>query len=210
MIKRAPTKQELIEANALLKQKIQVLAKSAGASKGTGKALKESNDRFLRLAKNIPRYIAYLNAATLQYEFVNDAFEKSFGIPREKIIGSHLKDILGEDNYKFALKYIDEANSGKSVSYENTFNLAAGKRWIQVNYTPVLDAAGRVSSITVLGRDITERKLTEEKSQNLLNFLETMINTIPSPIFCKEFQKGRYHRERRLRYVSPGCGRQIS
>jgi PAS domain S-box-containing protein len=198
MIKRAPTKQELIEANALLKQKIQVLEKSEGASKGTEKALKETNDRFLRLAKNIPGYIAYINAATLQYEFVNDAFEKSFGIPREKIIGSHLKDILGEDNYKFALKYIDEANSGKSVSYENTFNLAAGKRWIQVNYTPVLDAAGRVSSITVLGHDITERKLTEEKSQNLLNFLETLINTIPSPIFCKDIH-GRYQ----------GCNREF-
>jgi len=35
-------------------------------------------------------------------------------------------------------------------------------------------------------RDITERKLAEEKSQNMLNFLQTLINTIPSPIFCKD------------------------
>ena len=40
-------------------------------------------------------------------------------------------------------------------------------------------------------RDITERKRAEEKSQNTLNFLQTLINTIPSPIFCKDIH-GRY------------------
>jgi PAS domain S-box-containing protein len=188
---QAKTKQELIEENALLKQRINALKKSEAGGNRTERAIKESNDRFLSLTKNIPGYIACVNADTLRYEFVNDAFEKAFGISRDKIIGSHLKDLLGDDNYQFALKYIAEVNSGKAVSYENTFNLAAGKRWIQVNYTPVMDTNGHVSSITVLGYDITERKLMDEKSNNLLNFLQTLINTIPSPIFCKDIQ-GRY------------------
>lgn len=191
MIKQTKTKQELIEEIALLKQRIRGLEKSKAEDSRTVRALKESNDRFLGLAKNIPGYIAYINANTLQYEYVNEAFEKSFGIPREKIIGSHMKDILGDDKYQFALKYIAEVNLGKSVSYENTFNLAAGKRWIQVNYAPVFDAGGRVASIAVLGYDITERKLMEEKSKNILNFLQTLLNTIPSPIFCKDIH-GRY------------------
>jgi len=191
MNEQTKTKQELIEENALLKQSIRGLEKSEAEGGRTERALKESNDRFFSLTKNIPGYIACVNADTLKYEFVNDMFEKSFGISREKIIGSHLKDILGDDNYQFALKYIAEVNMGKAVSYENTFNLAIGKRWIQVNYTPVMDANGRVSSITVLGYDITERKLMEEKTQNLLNFLQTLLNTIPSPIFCKDIH-GRY------------------
>jgi len=32
----------------------------------------------------------------MHYEFVNDLYVKSFGIPREKIIGSHLKDVIEE------------------------------------------------------------------------------------------------------------------
>ena len=86
------------------------------ASKQSEMTLKESNNKFLNLANNIIAYVAYVNADTLRYEFVNDLYEKSFGIPREKIIGSHIKDVIGEKNYKFALKYIDKVKTGKSVS----------------------------------------------------------------------------------------------
>ena len=125
-------------------------------------AFRNVNDKFLSLADKIPGHIAYVNANTLQYEFVNETFEKSFGIPREKIIGSHVKEIIGQMNYEFALPYINEVRSGKSISYENTFDLASGTRWIEVNYTPVIDATGLVTSIAVLSYDITERKQAEE------------------------------------------------
>ena len=72
----------------------------------------------MKLASTIPGNVAYVNANTLTYQFVNDTFEKSFGIPREKIIGQHIKDTLGEKNYHFAIKYIAEVRVGKSISYE--------------------------------------------------------------------------------------------
>jgi len=111
----------------------------------------------------IPGYIAYVNSDTLKYEFVNDAYVKSFGIPREKIIGSTVKEIIGEPNYQFALKYINEAKLGKSTSYENLFDLAYGKQWLQVNFTPVFNESGRVISIVVFNFDITQRKLAENE-----------------------------------------------
>lgn len=154
--------QELLEEISSLKKRIQELEKSDAEHKQEEKTLKENNDKFLNLASTIPGNIAYVNANTLQYEFVNDTFEKSFGIPREKIIGQHIKDVIGEANYKFAMKYIEEVRLGKSISYENTFALVSGKRWIQVNYTPVIDAKGLVTSIAVLSLDITERKKADE------------------------------------------------
>ncbi|MBF0502949.1 MAG: PAS domain S-box protein, partial [Candidatus Riflebacteria bacterium] len=135
--------------------------------KRTAEALKESNDRFVSLASNVPAFIAYVNAETLKYEFVNDAFEKSFRIPREKIIGSYVKDLIGEENFKFALPYINEAKLGKSISYENSFDLALGRRWIKVNYTPVTDSNGHVVSLVVLSYDITERKEAEIEKTRL-------------------------------------------
>jgi PAS domain S-box-containing protein len=125
-------------------------------------ALNEINDKFLHLASNVPAYLAYVNADTLTYEFVNNMFEKSFGIPQKKIIGSHIKDIIGEANYQFALPYINDAKSGNSVSYENSFDLVLGKRWVQVNYTPITDPNGHVASIVVLTYDITDLKKAEE------------------------------------------------
>ncbi|MFH0995043.1 MAG: transporter substrate-binding domain-containing protein [Pseudomonadota bacterium] len=124
--------------------------------------LKESNTKFMSLVGNVPGYIAYVNAETLHYEFVNDVFEKSFGIPREKIIGSHIKEIIGETSYQVSSKNIEEVRSGKSVSYENIYDLVSGKHWIQVNYAPIIDPDGRVASFVILGYDITERKRAEE------------------------------------------------
>jgi two-component system, cell cycle sensor histidine kinase and response regulator CckA len=119
-------------------------------------------DQLLKMFDQIPGIIAFVGTDTLQYEFVNKAFETSFGLPRDKIIGSHIKDIIGEANFQFALGYIDKVRNGESVSYENTFNLTSGKRWIQVNYSPMFDAQGRVTTIAVLSNDITARKLAEE------------------------------------------------
>ena len=62
--------------------------------------------------------------------------------------------------------------SGKSVSYENTFDISSGKRWIQVNYSPVFDDNSKVVGIALVSYDISEHKQMEEdviKSQLLLS-----------------------------------------
>jgi len=52
------------------------------------------------------------------------------------------------------------------------------------------DQGNRIGAIESI-RDITERKQDQEELQNNLKFLETLIETIPSPIFFKDIQ-GRY------------------
>jgi len=120
------------------------------------------SDRFQSLVDQLPGYIAYVNAETLRYEFVNKGYETVFGVPREKIVGAAVKDIIGEANYRFAQKFIAEAKAGKSVSYENVFTTVLGKRWIRVNFSPLFDKDGHVATIVLLNHDITERKQAEE------------------------------------------------
>jgi len=161
----------VIAWNIMLKRQVKLKTDHLEAEiiqrKQAEETLKESNDKFISLADNVPGFVAYVNAQTMQYEYVNDAFEKSFGIPRNKIIGSHIKELLGETNYQFALPYIDKVKSGEPASYENAFNLDLGKRWIRVNYNPVFNANGQVVSIVVLSYDITERRQAEEQLENL-------------------------------------------
>jgi PAS domain S-box-containing protein len=128
------------------------------------------NQSFIKaITDNMPGHIASVDANTLRYQFVNQAFQESFNKPVSEIVGSHIKDIIGEANYKFALKYIEIVRTSQSVSYENVFTLTSGKRWIKVNYVPDFDDYGNVASIIVLSYDITEKKQAEidlKKSEN--------------------------------------------
>jgi len=151
-----------LEVSNLKSGKVSTGKSTIKAATQGNKSQDENVDKFLSLANNIPSYIAYINADTLHYEFVNDLYVKSFGIPREKIIGSHIKDVIGEENFRFALKFIKEVKSGKVVSYENTFDIATGKRWLKITYTPVFDDKSKVVGIALVGNDITERKQTEK------------------------------------------------
>jgi PAS domain S-box-containing protein len=156
---------------ALVSERTAELEKELRERRRAEDALRESNTRFLSLADNLPGYMAYIDARTLCYEFVNAAVERTFGIPRERIIGMHIKELTGEDHYRFALRYIDEARSGKASSYEKSIDLASGRRWVQVNYTPVFDPEGRVVSLVLLSYDISERKRAEEEKARLQNQL---------------------------------------
>lgn len=66
---------------------------------------------------NISVSICYINAATLRYKFVNNAFSNAYNIPREKIIGKHLSKILPAKNYQNAIKYISEVKKGRNVTF---------------------------------------------------------------------------------------------
>jgi PAS domain S-box-containing protein len=155
--------QELKSQNEELKKQNELL-KSENANRiQEEQKLIGINSKLNTLADNVPAFIAYVDAKTLKYEFVNKAYQKYFGIPLDKIVGSHVKEIIGETNFQFALKYIEEAKAGNSTSYENTFDLNTGKRWNKVNYVPYFDKNGNVDSIIVLTYDITDRKQAEQE-----------------------------------------------
>ena len=156
----------------------------------------ESDQRYLRerehqlrvLTDHLPGHIAYVGANDLRYRFVNQKFETSFGRSRDEIIGKHIKEIIGESNYEYALKYIAEVRAGKSTSYVNVFNLAQGRRWIQVNYAPDLDEQGNVKGIIVLSYDITELKQAEEDVRNSERRFADIINFLPDATFVIDIE----------------------
>ena len=157
----------------------------------------ESSQRYLRerehqlrvLTDHLPGHVAYVGANDLCYRFVNQKFETSFGRSREEIIGKHIKEIIGESNYEYALKYIAEVRAGKSTSYVNVFNLAQGRRWIQVNYAPDIDEQGNVKGIIVLSYDITQLKQAEEDVRNSERRFVDFINFLPDAAFVIDMER---------------------
>jgi PAS domain S-box-containing protein len=151
--------------------------------------LSEREHQLRVLTDHLPGHIAYVGVDDLCYRFVNQKFESSFGLPREEIIGKHIKEIIGESNYEFALKYIAEVKAGRSTSYVNVFTLAQGRRWIQVNYAPDFDSQGNVKGIIVLSYDISDLKQAEEEVRNSEQRLADIINFLPDATFVIDIER---------------------
>ncbi|OPX97223.1 MAG: Blue-light-activated histidine kinase [Syntrophorhabdus sp. PtaB.Bin006] len=127
--------------------------------------LQGSENFFYLIAEHVPALIAYVDAEDLRYRFVNKHYEEFFEKPREAIIGKQVRETIGEENYRFALPYIEGALSGKVTSYENIFVTPRGKSWLKVNYAPDVDKSGTVKGIFVLKVDMTEHKRAEKALQ---------------------------------------------
>ena len=127
--------------------------------------IKALNEKLFFILDSIAAYVCYIDSTTLQYKFVNNAFAKAYKISREQIIGSHMREILPEKNYQYAIQYIETVKKGTPITYEYYFSVPIGNRWVKVDYIPEFDAKGNVSSFIVLGTDITDRKIAEENLQ---------------------------------------------
>jgi PAS domain S-box-containing protein len=154
-----------------------VMARDITELKRREQALEESESLLRMLADSTPAYIAYVGANDLRYRFVNAKFLTGFGLPHDRIVGAHIRDVIGTSNYEFALPYIESVRAGQPVFYENVFHLQSGKRWIRVNYVPDFGPGGEVVGIVVLSYDITDRKQAEQELQRKKNFEESLIET---------------------------------
>jgi len=138
----------------------------------------------------------------------NRAMEEMTGVHRKDMIGqgdhafsipfygkrrSQLLDLLDRDEKEIISKYQYVQRNG-SLIYAETFApaLYGGKgAYVWATAGPIYDAQGNKIGAIESIRDVTDRKREQEELQNHLKFLETLIDTIPSPIFFKD-KVGRY------------------
>jgi len=156
------TRAQLIAELKKARERILELEQSKSEWVRAEAALRQSEHQLKLITDNLPAYVAYVGLDDLRYQFVNNKFEESYKIPRSQIIGSHIKDIIGQSNYEFAQKYLDIVRQGQATSYENRFVTAGTERWVKVNYVPDINDQGIAESVVVLSLDITERKRTEQ------------------------------------------------
>jgi len=128
------------------------------------KALKESQRQQSAILNTIPD-IAWLKDKDSKYIAVNEQFAELCGTKPQNIAGKTDFDVWPED---LATKYITDdkevIQSGKRKRLEEQLQLKQGKRiWMDTIKTPIYDDKGQLVGTSGIARDITERKLAEEK-----------------------------------------------
>ena len=125
-------------------------------------ALEQSGNLMKLINDAIPAFISYIDPKE-RYQFVNRAYEKWFGVSKERVRGKTIAEILGEEAYQNSVPVIKKVLSGEAVTYENTLKKNGEVKHLQVDYVPDISDDGSIRGFVVLGHDITERKAAEEE-----------------------------------------------
>ncbi|HEU5058468.1 MAG TPA: PAS domain-containing protein [Kofleriaceae bacterium] len=156
-----------------------------GALADLGISRDETRERQLEtIADSLPTLVSFVDAAG-HYRFVNRSYEGWFGIPRQSIIGRHLRDVIGETAYQALRPHVEAALAGQSVTYERPVPYDAGERFVEATYVPHRGHDGEVLGFTALVSDISERKrmeaariASEKQNQRLLSVTAAIADAI--------------------------------
>lgn len=120
-------------------------------------------------------------------EYVNPAFSKITGYTTEDAIGQNPRVLKsGKQSPELYHDMWTTISKGKTWQGELINKKKNGELyWELVTISPVKDHTGRMTHYMAVKEDITQRKQTEKALQESVNFLQTLMDTIPVPIFYK-------------------------
>ncbi|MEI7635716.1 MAG: diguanylate cyclase [Syntrophus sp. (in: bacteria)] len=180
------TNQELLEETAILKKRIQELEKSESDHKRAEwaellikKAVESSSDAIGMADPQGCHF--YHNKAYI------DMFEYSI-----EELNKPLAPIITFADYEAGRDVFKTIMNGDTWVGETTMVAKTGRRFtVFLRADAVKDDKGNIIGLIGIHTDITNRKLAEEKLNNQMTFISTLLDTIPSPIFYKDIE-GKY------------------
>jgi PAS domain S-box-containing protein len=139
-------------------------------------ALRESEERFRQFADASTDVLWIRNAQTMAIEYLNPAFERVYGYPREEILGEgpgRWGELIHPEDRAAALSALERGRTGARVTHEFRLPLSdGGMRWIEDTDFPLFDPLGKVQRIGGFGKDVTEKKETAERMKVLVAELQ--------------------------------------
>jgi PAS domain S-box-containing protein len=133
--------------------------------------LREIEQRFNKIARNLPEGAVHIIDKDLRYVYNYGEALKEIGLSNEDLAGKTVYDVLPPDTAQTVADNYERALKGEPVSFEAYF---AGRNFL-VNAVPLERFNGEIGQILALSTDITDRmraenalKESEEKYRSLV------------------------------------------
>lgn len=163
---------------------VETLKDQISERKNVEKALRESEQKYRMIFENSPLGIVHFEQDGTITAY-NESLAKISGSTREEFLGQNPLDYLQDEEMKAA---IAACISGEQTHYEGFYrSRRSGKVTpIKADFSPIFSEENSVSGGTGIIQDISEQKKAEKELGDQLHFLQTLIDTIPNPIFYKD------------------------
>ena len=123
--------------------------------------------------------------------FLNHRTELDLRIPREKLLGKKISDLLPPD-IAGPIEATDRKviESGQSLEMEEFIRFDDGGHWFLTNKFPIRDAAEHIIGVGGMSRDITARKLAEQRLRASEERFRIMADSSPLIIWVMNARGG--------------------
>jgi len=117
-----------------------------------------SERRLRAVTDTLPSLLAFIDTDE-RYVFNNIAYERTFGLTLEALLGKTVREVLGETRYARVRPFLQRALGGTAVTFE-TEESDPGYRCLEATYRPEWNTDGnQVVGVHIHVQDITQRKL---------------------------------------------------
>lgn len=122
-----------------------------------------------------------------RYLYANKAHCDSLGVTSGQLLGNTSRDILGAEVFDRVLRpKLTQCLTGEQVSFAAWFDLAEGKRYRDVTFTPYVDDDGQISGVAVFTRDLTEKREAEKQLEAERGRLFNLLDGLPAFVFLQD------------------------
>ncbi|MCK9195355.1 MAG: PAS domain S-box protein [Syntrophales bacterium] len=181
------TNQELIEENALLKQRIKELELSELALKRAEEELRQSEERYRTILDEIEDGYQEVDLEG-NFTFHNESFCKIFGYSKNELLGSNFRRYAADEDIadKVYRAYHQMYKTGTPLKrFEWDIVTKDGvRRSIEFSASLLRDEGGHRRGFRGIVRDITDRKLVEDQYRMMANSAQTGVYIVQDGRLC--------------------------
>jgi PAS domain S-box-containing protein len=148
-------------------------------------ALRESEQKYRSLVESTEDSI-YLVDRDCRYLFMNERHLSRFGLLIDSVIGRTYGEFHSQEEAKeFAERVKDVLETGRSLPYE--YRSLRDSRYFIRTLSPVKEPDGKIVAVTVVSKDITERKHTEEALRESERRFRRLVEHATDAFFLHDF-----------------------
>ncbi|MHC1741499.1 MAG: PAS domain S-box protein [Syntrophobacteraceae bacterium] len=153
------------------------------------KSLRESEEKYRTIFNYSPLGIIHFDRHGVVTAH-NDTLTRMSDAKPNEFVGMNLVESMSDPDMISAIQDCLEGSPGHYEGYYRSI-LTEKVTPLKVDYGPVLAEDGTVLGGIGIIEDISGRKRAEKELRDQLHFLQTLIDTIPNPVFYKDTE-GRY------------------